>query len=269
MYLNKITYQSKLTIAELGNFMLEFYRIFNLPIDEPTVEDKDLLSDDICLTKKSSFFGAELETYEKGIKRIRKMEQTIPMTELNKLRKRQFSTTIDYIGSWETDSDEAKATAAQTLQVVMEEFRSISRMTNAALSVHISRFIQTLRDEKYASECATLEVEERLDELEQTNVQYITLESERALEQESVPESPSKVRQRCVQLYYDLVDLMNFALKNNKYYLYEEKALQLEAITQKAQELINRRRNSAEKSKEETPEEESVTEEVNAVDVEG
>lgn len=269
MFLNKITYQSKLTVVEVGSFMTEFYRIFCLPIDEPAETDKDLLSDDICLTKKGDFFGTELEAFTKGIKRIRKMDQTEPMTELNKRRKKQFSGIISYICGWETDSDATKAAAAQTLQVVVEEFKGISKLTNSGLGMHITRFIETLRDEKYAAEYTALQLEDRLNELEQTNAQYTTLASERASEQENIPESPSKMRLKCIHCYYELVDLMNFALKNNKYYLYEEKAMQLEGITQKAQELINRRRNLAEKEKEETPENEAATEETSETPEEG
>lgn len=269
MILNKITYQHKLTVAEFGNYMSEFHRIFCLPIDEPVETDQELLGNDIRLAKKATFFGTELELFLKGVKRIRKMDQTIPMTELNKLRKKQLSGTISYILAWQTDTDTNKAAAAETLQVVVEEFKSISKLTNAALGTHISRFIETLRNEKYATECTALALEERLNELEHTNIEYTTLASERASEQESISESPSKMRPKCLQCYYELVDLMNFALKNNKYYLYEEKAMQLEGITQKTQELINRRRSLAEKDKEETPENEPATEETSGTPAEG
>lgn len=50
--------------------------------------------------------------------------------------------------------------------------------------------------------------------------------------------------------YHNLVNLVNLAVKMNKAYLYEEKRNELAALTQKTQELVNRRM----KKKEEKPE---------------
>ena len=253
--LNRLKYQSRLTVTELDSFLSEFHRVVSLPIEEPTVEDRDLLIDDVYLGNKVKFFREQLEAYEKCIKRIRKMDQTIPMTELNKQRKKQLLGTISYICGSETDYDEAIAEAAETLSPKVEEFKHISRLTNASLSSHITRFILMLREEKYASAYETLKLSERIEELERLNHDYITLATERAAELESVPDSPSETRKQCVHAYYDLVELVNFALQNNKYYLYDEKAVQLEGITQEAQELINRRRNKS------TASDDAVTEE--------
>ena len=253
--LNRLKYQSRLTVTELDNYLSEFNKIFSLPIDEPTVEDRDLLIADVYLGNKGTFFRTSLEAFEKCIKRIRKMDQTIPMTELNKRRKKQLSGSINYISGCETDSNEAVVEAAEALSPVVEEFKRFSQLTNASLSTHITRFILMLREEKYASAYETLKLSERIEELEQTNEEYKSLASARAAEQESIPDSPSETRKQCVHAYYDLVELVNFALQNNKYYLYDEKAVQLEGITQEAQELINRRRNKS------TASDDAVTEE--------
>lgn len=83
---------------------------------------------------------------------------------------------------------------------MVKEFKGFYKLTNSGLGMHIARFIETLRDEKYTAEYT---------------------------------------------------------------------AFQLEGITQKAQELINRRRNLAEKEKEETPENEAATEETSETPEEG
>ena len=255
MELKKLKFQSKLTVVELGTFMSEFNRIFSLPIDEPAVEDRDLLIEDVYLGNKGKFFRTALEAYESCIKRIRKMDQTESMTQYNKLRIKDMSGTISYICSNVSSNDADKAEAAVLLKDVVNEFRNYHKLNCTALSTHISRFIETLRQEKYAEAYEALALDDRISELERVNNEYKQLAVERAEAKENIPDSPSETRQKCVSAYRDLVDLINFALANNEYYLYEEKAKQLAGITQTAQELINRRRGDSTEASEDTSEE--------------
>ena len=254
MQIQKLRYQSLLTVVELGTFMSEFNRIFSLPIDEPVIEDRDLLINDVYLGNKGKFFSVAVEAYESCIKRIRKMDQTESITLYNKQRVKYITGCISYIYNCETENDATRVAAAALLKPVAKEFRGCSRLNSTGRTTHISRFIETLRQEKYAEAFATLELDDRISELERVNNLYCTLSNERATELENLPESPTKTRQKCVQAYYDLVELINFALQNNKYYIYDEKATQLEGLTQTVQELVNLRKNKLEAGEEGTAE---------------
>lgn len=249
MFIKKLIYQANLSVVELDQFLSEFLRIFNTPIDEPVVEDREELLNDVYLRNKDRFFKEALTAYERCIKRIRKMDQTETMTQTSKKRLKLLSGHISYICACETDNDEEVSAAALLYKPVIDEFRGYSRLTSSAQSAHIRRYILTLRSEKYAEAFAKLDLEERTNELEETNEKYIQLAAERAAEQEKIPESPSEMRQQCIKAYRNLVDIINFALQNNKYYRYDEMAVQLAGITQEAQELINRRRNASEAEK--------------------
>lgn len=259
MFLKKLTYQANLSIVELDQFLSEFLRIFNSPIDEPTVEDREELLNDVCLKNKGRFFEEALTAYERCIKRVRKMDQTETMTQTSKKRLRLLSGHISYICACETDNNEEVSAAALSYKSVIDEFRGYSRLTSSAQSTHIRRYILTLRSEKYAEAFAKLDLEERTNELEETNEKYIQLASERAAEQEMIPESPSKMRNQCIKAYRYLVDIINFALQNNKFFHYDEMAIQLAGITQNAQELINRRRNVSETEEDTENQENTVT----------
>ena len=256
--LKKLIYQSKLRVTEMDMFLSEFLRIFSLPVDEPEVENQSLLLEDICLANKGKILKEALLAYELCINRVRKMDQTESMTQQDKLRVKQLSGHINYIRSCETDADEAKRTAAVLYFPLLDRYKGFHTKTNKAQSVLIRKYITEVRSEKYAEAFQALELEERTAELESTNELYIQLATECADQEKNMPESPTKVRQRCVEAYRDLVDLINFAQKTNKYYVYDEKIALLSAITQETQELINRRKKGV--SEEESTGQEEVTE---------
>ena len=83
MALKNLKYQSKLTVVELDQFMSQFLNIFMYPIDEPTVEDREKLLEDIYLGDKATFLKEILEAYRKNIKREKEMSQSESLTELN------------------------------------------------------------------------------------------------------------------------------------------------------------------------------------------
>lgn len=244
--LSKLTYQSKLTVSELDGFFTEFSRIFSLPIDEPATDDAGELVDDICLTNKGRFFKEKLAAYQLCIKRAKKMRQTESLAQLKEVRAQQFTCHTAYISSHEASSDEAKKAAALLYAPLLEQFKYFRRMTNTAQSAAVTEYVTAIQGEKYAEAFKTLELEERTEELNATNEQYILLATERADEVKNMPASPSEMRKECMKAYRDLVDIINFAQQNNKYYIYDEKIAQLSAITQEMQELVNRRKNSAE-----------------------
>ena len=263
MKLKSLTYQSKLNVVELDSFLSQFLEIFLLPIDEPVVEDRELLINDIYLGDKGMFLKSLLEAYEKNLKREKRMAETDSLTELNLRRGKLFSGHMTYIANCETDTDEAVCAAAVSFRRLTEQFKYFSRLTNDAKSAFIRKYIAAVQGEEYASAYAVLALDERTVELQNVNEQYISLSKQRDEAEKNITESPSEIRQQCVDAYRELVALVNFALKKNKYYLYEEKAASLVALTERTQELVNRRRNAAEKPKEEgtdTPTDEIPTE---------
>lgn len=243
MELSPLKYESKLTIKELGSYLSEFQRIFSTPIDEPTTDDNGLLMNDIYLGNKSQKFDEALKLYLQSINRVKKMSQTASMKTAADLRKAQISGHFSCITSFMTDTDKAKVDAAAWLMPIVDEFRGFYKLTASAQSTHIRKYIETLRSEKYAEAFGTLGLEERTNKLEATNEEYIRLASERAEEAKNMPDSPSETRRRCIREYRKLVELINFALEINQYYIYDETAIKLIGITATAQELINRRKN--------------------------
>lgn len=243
-------------MSELDIFLTEFKRICSSPIDEPVVEDRELLLDDIYLPNKKRFFEEKLAAYQMCIKRPRKMNQTASLTQLKELRTEQFLCHLAYIRSHEASTNEAKSAAAKLYAPLLEGFKYFRHKTNAAQSAMIQEYITAIQGEKYAEAFQALELEERTEELQTTNEEYIMLSANRADERMNMPASPSKMRHECIQAYRNLVDLLNFAQENNKYYLYDETISQLMAITQETQALINRRKNEARKEVEEGKENE-------------
>lgn len=251
MKLKSLIYQSKLTVVELDSYLSQFLEIFMLPIDEPVVEDRELLINDIYLGNKGLFLKELLEAYEKNMKREKRMAETESLTELNLKRGKLFNGHIAYIANCETDADEAVCAAAVSFRRLTEQFKYFGRLTNDAKSAFIRKYIAAIQGEEYASAYAALALEERTAELQYVNEQYISLSKQRDETEKGITESPTELRQQCVDAYRDLVALVNFALKKNQYYLYEEKAASLAALTERMQELINRRRNASEKPEEE------------------
>ena len=250
MTVSKIKNQLGLNINELANFFSQFLIIFREEDVNPGTEDKDLLSGEICLKDTERMFAESYDAFKRCIKRIRKMDQTEVIVQCDKRRMKLLTGIINYINGMAMDLDASKASAAEALSPVAKEFRNYYRLTRAAKTVHIKRFIGVLRDESNAPAVEVLALADRLAELEEINRLCTTLTSERSAEMENIPPSPSEMRQQCVSAYRELVDLINFALKNNRYYIYDELALKLEGITQKAQELINRRYNRSKKKQE-------------------
>lgn len=253
MALKNLKYQSKLTVVELDQFMSQFLNIFMYPIDEPTVEDREKLLEDIYLGDKATFLKEILEAYRKNIKREKKMSQSESLTELNNLRKKLMSGHLAYIATFETDCNEEKSAAAISYRRLTEQYKYFGKLTNIAKSSVIRKYVDALQSEEYAEAFKTLELEERTLELQEVNERYISLSEERDNAEKSISDSPTVLRQQCINAYRDLVSLINFALQKNKYYIYNEKAISLAALTERTQELINRRRHAAE-SEEEIPE---------------
>ena len=259
MNLNFLRYQSKLTVVELDSYLSQFYEIFMLPVDEPVVEDTGLLMNDIYLGDKGTFLKESLGAYEKNLKREKRMAQTESLTALNKLRGKYFSGHLAYIANCETDTDEAVSTAAVSYRRLTEQFKFYHKQTNDAKSAFIRKYVAAIQGEEYAEAFQTLKLEERTEELQNVNEQYIALSQQRDNAEKSITDSPTELRQQCVEAYRELVSLVNFALKKNKYYIYDEKAASLAALTERTQELITRRRNGAEASEDtstDTPSEE-------------
>ena len=75
MVLEKLKYQSKLTVTELDTFLSEFLTLYRQPVDEPVTEVEAL--EEIYLSGKESVFENVLNDFKKCIKRVRKMPQTI------------------------------------------------------------------------------------------------------------------------------------------------------------------------------------------------
>lgn len=253
MILKFLNYQSKLTVAELDQFMSQFLNIFTYPVDEPTVEDREELLTDIYLGDKGTFLKEILNAYRKNLKREKKMSQSESLTELNNQRKKLMSGHLAYIATFETDSNEEKSAAAISFRRLTEQYKYFGKLTNIAKSSVIRKYIDALQSEEYAEAFNTLELEKRTSELQEVNERYISLSEERDNAEKSISDSPTELRQECVKRYRELVSLFNFALQKNKYYIYDEKAVSLAALTERTQELINRRRHAAE-SEEEIPE---------------
>ena len=84
--LKKLTYQSLLSVSELDSFLSEFLRICSLPVDEPEVENREVLLEDIRLANKIRFFSEALAAYQLCIRRSRKMSQTEVLVQLKEQR---------------------------------------------------------------------------------------------------------------------------------------------------------------------------------------
>ena len=241
--LKKLTYQSLLSVSELDSFLSEFLRICSLPVDEPEVENREVLLEDIRLANKIRFFSEALAAYQLCIRRARKMSQTEVLVQLKEQRAEQFLCHLACIYSYESSTDEAKSTAAKLYAPLLDQFKYFRQLSNAGQTAMIQEYIAAIQGEKYTEAFQTLNLEERTTELQMTNEQYASLSTERADEMKNMPASPSEMRRQCVRAYRQLVDLINFAEANNKYYIYDECISLLSAITQETQELVNRRKN--------------------------
>lgn len=251
MILGSLIHQSKLTVVELYSYLSQFYEIFTSPIDEPVVEDREVLISDIYLGDKGMFLGDLLIAYQKNLKREKRMAQTESLTALNQKRGKLFRAHMVYIANSEIGTNEAVCMAALSFRRLTEQFKYFSRQTNDAKSAFIRKYVAAVQGEEYAEAYKILELEERTLELQEVNEQYIALSQQRNKAEKSITESPSELRQQCMNEYRDLVSILNFALKKNKHYLYDEKAKALQALTEHTQELINRRLNKTEEPKEE------------------
>lgn len=238
--LSKLKYQGYLTVTELDTFLSEWLVLYSLPIDTPEGEYNEV--DEICLKGKEKALATLLEAYKKCIKRVRKMTQTARLVELDALRVKLLSGFITYLKGCETSSDESMAAAALSYDALLGEYKGYHRLSNDAQSSIIRKFVVAVKEEKYAEAFQALQLQERTDQLEAVNEEYIALSVERDREEKNVPEPPSKLRRQCVAAYRKLVDLINLAYENNKAYDYSEKIEALSALTAKKQDLINRRR---------------------------
>lgn len=248
MVLEKLKYQSKLTVTELDTFLSEFLTLYRQPVDEPVTEVEAL--EEIYLSGKESVFENVLNDFKKCIKRVRKMPQTMPLGELDTKRIMLLSGIITFIRSCKTETDANKVEAYWVYEPLLEQFRNYHKESNASQSSIIRKFIAAVKEDTYANAFTVLNLQARVDELESVNEEYIALSDARSVAEKNVPDSPSKVRKVCIAEYHNLVNLVNLAVKMNKAYLYEEKRNELAALTQKTQELVNRRM----KKKEEKPE---------------
>lgn len=252
MTLLKIKYQHFLSVTEVDSFMSEVLRLVSLPVDEPNVEDVSELQTEFLIDKVVDSFKEVLEAYQLRIKHTRKLPQTTSLTQLDAERTAAFKGHLAYVYSCKTDVEETKRNAAMKLADVLAQFKYFDKHTNSSQSSFIRSYVATLRSEEYVEAFNALELEERTAELEVINNEYIRLSEERNITEKNIPDSPTKMRQQCVVAYRELVDLLNLARKNNKYFLYDELFTALSALTEKTQELINRRRNALETGENET-----------------
>ena len=244
MVLQKLKYQTKLSITELDTFLSEFLTQFLLPVDDPATEESSLT--EIYLPGKEKFLVEALTNYRKSMKRAKKMPQTASLVERDEQRIKLLSGTISYIRSCCKDVDEAVVAAAETYLPLLEQFKNYHKASNSSQSALIRKFVEAIQAEPYAAAFATLKLEARTEELEVVNEEYIALSDERDIAEKSIPDAPSTVRKLCVEEYRKLVNLINLAVQNNQSYLYEEKLAALAALTEKTQQLINRRRGKTE-----------------------
>lgn len=247
MILEKLKYQSKLTVTELDTFLSEFLTLYRQPVDEPATE-VDALSE-IYLPGKEIVFENALNDFKKCIKRARKMPQTLTLGELDAKRIMLLSGVITFIRSCKTETEINKVEAYWVYEPLLEQFKNYHNVSNASQSSIIRKFVSAVKSDVYANAFTVLNLQARVDELEAVNEEYIALSDARNVAEKNVPDSPTNMRKMCIEEYHYLVNLVNLAVKTNKAYLYGEKLNELAALTQKTQELVNRRV----KKKEENP----------------
>ncbi len=247
--------QSRLSIVELDNFLSQFIATYSKHAnkDVPASENAEtpVNPNDINLKDKEGILQESVDTFEVSIKRSRKSAETFSMTESDKWRIKQL---IDHelnIRSYRTDDDIAKRDAALLYEPLLEQFKNIYSMTNAAQTALIEKYVTVIQSEKYKSAYDTLGLAARTASLKKTNDEYKKMTLERANEEKNRGNSPSDCRQKCIVAYRNLVSLINFTEENNKSLLYTDMINELSAQTMVVQELINRRTNAAKKKKEE------------------
>lgn len=243
MKLKKLTYHFRLTVTEMDTFLSEFLILFKIPVEECSAENSEW--SEICLNGKEIFLSDALSDYKKGIKRSRKMPQTERLVHLNKKRIKLLSGIIAYIRSCSNHFDPKIISSSQLYLNYLKEFNRFYEGSRSSLSATIRKFINTVSKEPYADAFIILQLKERTDELNRINEEYIALSDQRDIFEKNMPDSPTKVRMRCIEEYEKLVDLINLAVQNNRRYLYKEKLIALEGLTEKMQILIDRRRNHA------------------------
>ena len=244
MVLEKLKYQARLNVVELDTFLSEFLTQFQYPVDDPLTEDTSLT--EIDLPGKERFMEEALVAYRKSMKRVKKMPQTASMVELDEKRIKLLSGIIAYIRSCCKDVDEDIVAAALLYLDLLEQYKNYHNTSNSAQTALIRKFIAAIQSETYATAFATLKLQARTEELELVNERYAALSDERDLAEQSIPDAPSTVRKQCIEEYHKLVDLINLAVRTNRSYMYEEKLAILAALTEKTQQLINRRLNKTE-----------------------
>lgn len=239
MVLEKLKYQFRLSVTELDAFLSEFLTQYQLPVDEPLTEEYSLA--EIYLPGKEVYFESALADYRKSIKRSKKMPQTAQLTELDEKRIKLLSGIIAYIRSCCKDVDETVVAAAKLYLNFLDEYKNYHNESNSSQSALIRKFVEGIQGEPYTEAFATLKLQARTEELQLVNNDYVYLNEQRNITEKNLPDAPSKVRKRCMDEYRNLVDLVNMAVRNNREYMYGEKLTALAALTEKTQELINRR----------------------------
>lgn len=253
--LNPLMSQSRLSIVELDSFLSQFLATYvqfttkNSPVTENLAEEEK--SNDIDLENKHTTLQKSLDKYETSIKRSLKSEETGSLIELDKWRIKQITNHMSFIKSFRTDSDTAKRAASINYEPLLEQYRNIYKKTNSAQSATIAKYINAIQNDTYQESFKALGLEERTNELKETNDKYIKLSEERTNKEKNRSTSPSLCRQQCINDYRSLVSLINFAEKNNTDLLYTEMIEELAAQTIKMQELIRRRLNAVNSKKKE------------------
>lgn len=246
--------QSRLSIAELDNFLSQFIATFDkYTADEVPASPNaaiEINPNDINLKNKQDTLRLLLEKYEISIKRSKKASETISMTELDTWRMKQMANCILHIRSFRTDDDLDKRNASLLYEPLLDQFKNLYSLTNSAQTAIIEKFIASIQTEKYKPAYDILGLAARITSLKKTNDDYKQKSLERANEEKNRNESPSDCRQKCIVGYRNLVSLINFAEEINKSLLYAEMINELSAQTIVVQELINRRANAAKKKKE-------------------
>lgn len=254
--------ENYLRIAESCDYMTRWVAIYDkyaelmkdtiTPSQVTTTEGEEETpaTDKVDLRGKSQKANVLLASLRQKLKRTRAMNETISMNEAHDLRHKSFSSIQMYIKSNRHSGTDENRAAAERLYNKTINFKLGSIRTYSDMTASIVSYLTLLRHEKNQADVQQLNLESRMNELEDANNVYINLDAQRGSAKEEIGVSATSIYRDCYNSFNELLRFLNSVFNYYEHAQFQTFANELNGITSGYQLIINNRKADAKREKE-------------------